>query len=209
MSLIILVQQPSNALSIALVQFHTSYSEFDHSDALLIPSLQERDHPDRDFYQDSSWTHSMIYFIVIISIGIATTTLMLGALGGPEFLAVVFIPNSPIILRYIPIYLSLTVWMLIMLFILLEDISCAHRNVLGSLMGIKRKRVIQGCKTVIVCYTLLGIIMTHSPGLILYFMNRDELNQETPAYLFCASAVIYCMLSTMVLLITHRHGKVF
>jgi hypothetical protein len=209
MSLIILVQQPSNALSTALVQFHTGYSQFDHSDALLIPSLQERDHPDRDFYQDSSWIHSMIYFIVIVSISIATTTLMIGALGYSEILAVVFIPKSPIILRYIPIYLSLTVWMLIMLFILLEDIGCAHRNVLGSLMGIKRKRFIQGCKTVIVCYTLLGIIMTHSPGLILYFMNRDELNQEIPAYLFCASAVIYCMLSIMVFLVTHRHGKVF
>jgi hypothetical protein len=206
MSLIILVQQPSNALSTALVQIHTGYSQFDHSDALIIPSLQERDHPDHDFYQDSSWTHSLIYFIVLVAIGITATTLRVNTLGNPDLL-IYFVPTSPIILRYLPIYLTLTIWMLIMLFILLEDISCAKRNVLESFMGTKRKRVIQGCEIVIVCYSLLGSIMTHCP---LLFENRKRyVNEEIPAYLFCASAVIYCMLSITVLVITHRHGNVF
>lgn len=196
--LIVIAQKPANTLSTAIAQFHTGYSQLDDDKVSSNTPLQARDHPDYDFYRDSSWTHKLIYFMVAYAFGVTATILTFGGVANSALLRF-FIPSGAIIISYLPIYLVLTIWMFIMISILLEDISCAQGNVLRSFMGIKRKRLIQGFETMFFCYSLSCTIFN-----FLSFVGEDTL-----LMFLGASTVTYCMLSIMVSCVRRQHGNVF
>jgi hypothetical protein len=195
--LINIAQQPTNTLSTALMQFHTGYSQFEYDSASSNTSLQARDHPDHDFYQDSSWTHSLIYFMVLFAICSTTIILTFGGLGDIKLLRFL-VPNGPILVSYIPFYLPLSIWLLVLLFMVFEDITCAQGNVLRSFMGMKRKSVVRACKLLVFVSGLGGTILCMAfpdPIIVMYFP--------------CLGVVIYCMLSMIVIFTNFRHGNVF
>jgi hypothetical protein len=193
--LIVLAEQPTKTLSTALVQFHTAYSEFDHGDASSNTPLQVRDHPDHDFYQNSNWTHSLIYVMVTYAIGVTTEALTLSSFAYAKLIKLL-IPTLSL-LSYHPIYIPLTIWMFVMLSMLLEDISCAQKNVLRSFMGMTRKSLILWCKIIFVGLSISGSFVSYIAG------------PDLPVYCLCANAAMYCVLSVMVLFTTVRHGNVF
>ncbi|RII13305.1 hypothetical protein CUC08_Gglean004606 [Alternaria sp. MG1] len=199
------VHQPNNTVSTALMQFHTSYSEFDHDNSLSNTPLQARDHPDQDFYQNSSWAHSLIHLMVAFAIGETTWILTLGSLGDYNFLRFV-IPKDPTffssLVSYFPIYITLCIWILIMVLILLEDIGCAPGNVLRSFIGIPRKTYILGGKVFLFGSSVAGSILS---------WTVPEFGGIIPSSLFClfSNAVLYCVLSAVVHLTTVRHGYAF
>jgi hypothetical protein len=202
--LIFLAEQPTNTISTALVQIHSVYSQFDLNYASSNTPLQERDHPDQDFYQNAGWTHSMIYVMVAYAIGITIAILVLSGSSGRSDSALIWllIPNTSyfglFLLSYFPIYTVLTIWVFIMLSILLEDIGCAQGNVLRSVMGITRKNFVYGCSISLFWLSLAGGIMT------IIFAG-----DEKPLFFLCASVAMYCVLSATVCFITIRHRNVF
>lgn len=198
--LIVIAQGPTNTLSTALVQCqcHTSYSQFDHDNSLSNPPLQERDHPDKDFYQNSSWTHSLIYFMITNAVGYTTVFLVWGGMTKGKLLQAV-IPWNPIFLTFFPVYIASSILTLTMLFILLEDINYTQGDVLKSFMGITRERCIIGCKAFLLSSNLVG---SFAP----YF---GPIPENTRLYCLCANAAVYCALSITVYFTIVRHGYAF
>jgi hypothetical protein len=195
--LIVLADQATNTISKALVQIHTVYSQFDHNNASSNISLQERDHPDQDFYQNPSWTHSMIYIMVAHAIGITTTILVFS--GSFDLDLVTLLIPSESLLSYPPIYTALTIWLFIMLSMLLEDISYAQGNALRSVIGVTRQTFVQCCRIYLFSNSLTG-------GILIMF---NDVYGMMALLLFCASAAMYCVLSATVYFITVRHRNVF
>jgi hypothetical protein len=195
--LMILAQQPSNTLSTALVQFHTAYSRVDNADTSSIQPLQERDHPDHNFYQDSSWTHSLIYLMVACAVGITFLLLMTSGFSFDQEFIRFLIPKSDVI-SYIPFYTTLTIWIFIMLSMLIEDIGCAQRNVLRSIAGMKRKTFMKCSRVFIFLLSVAGVLTALMVGSWIIVLP-----------LFGTLATIYCALSIRVFSTTVRHGSVF
>jgi hypothetical protein len=179
--LIYLAKPHTNTLSTALMQFHTGYLHFDHGNDSSNPPLQGRDHPDHNFYQDSAWTHLLVYFMVTCAIGITTQVLVLGGVGSMK-LIVLLIP-TPVFLSYLPIYSALSIWMFIMISILLEDIGYLPDNVFGPSMGTGRKDLIRFHKVVLFLSSLAGAF------------TLFVLNEVMPLVFLCGSATMYCLLS--------------
>jgi hypothetical protein len=153
--LIVLAEQSTNTLSTALVQIHAVYSQLDHGNASSNTPLQERDHPDQDFYQNSSWTHSLIYIMVAYAIITMMVIVVLSGLNDNNLITLL-IPTMPSLFSYFPISTVLTFWVFIILSMLLEDIGGAQGNVLRCVVGVTRKNFIRWCKIFISWHSLIG-----------------------------------------------------
>jgi hypothetical protein len=189
-----LAQQPSNTLSTALVQFHTAYSRVDNADTSSIQPLQERDHPDHNFYQDSSWTHPLIYVMVACAVG--STGLLLLFTDDAKFIR--FLIPAPNVISYTPFYTALTIWIFIMLSMLIEDIGCAQQNALRSVAGMKRKTFMKCSRIFLFLFSVAGVLMAIVVG---YWPALLALLGTPLAF--------YCALSIKVFFTTARHGSVF
>lgn len=146
----------------------------------------------------------------MVTFAIAATTLILwlGNEPGNEpgtrllmmFIPAEVFPSDRHFFSYVPFYLTLTMWMFIMLSILIEDIRCAQQNVLKLFVGMTRKRVIQCCRVFLLLLSLFGGLAS----LLAFAFNELVL-----VSIFSTSAAIYFALSIMVCSITIRHGNVF
>jgi hypothetical protein len=195
--LINIAQQSNTTLTTALVQFHTGYSQIDHNDALSNTPLQARDHPDQNFYEKSNWAHSLIYLVVTYAFAGTLVVLTYGGLAQDKMLALM-IPAGANFISYFPVYTVLSIWILIMLSILLEDIGYAQKNVLRSFMGITCKRYILGCRLLLFGSSLCGTLLS-----ILRF------GDYMVGLMLCANVVMYCVLSVVAYFTTVRHGNAF
>lgn len=191
------LKKPSNTLSTALVQFHTAYSRVDNADTSSIQPLQERDHPDYNFYQDSSWAHSLIYLMVACAVGIMCALLSLSGTSFSRDFIRFLIPTLDVI-SYTPLYTALTIWIFIMLSMLIEDIGCAQQHVLRSIAGMKRKTFMKCCRIFLFLLSVAGVL---SASMVSYWPILLGLLGTMPTF--------YCALSIKVFFTTARHGSVF
>jgi hypothetical protein len=197
--LIVLVEESTSTLSTALVQIDIPYSQFDHGNAWSHTPLQERDHPDQDFYQNSTWTHSLIH--LMIAYATCTTTLVLVFSGLVDTKLIRFLIPTPYVITYLPVYLPLAFWIFIISSMLLEDISYAQGSVLISLMGITRKTFLQWYKIFLFGVSLASGFLVSIPATSVAFL--------TALSFLCACVAMYGALSVIVYTITIRYGNVF
>jgi len=180
--LIVLIEQPTNTLSTSLVQFHTAFSQVAHDNALSSTPLQTRDHPDRDFYRDSSLANDLTYLMVLFAVGITIVVLLLSGLSNKK-LVELLIP-SPILPSYLPCYIILAISEFIMLYMLLDDMSCVQLN--------RSRRVIHWIHELIIggwWRFCLFVLLVGGAGL-----NVVQ-NSLHPSYYLGAGAATYCVLS--------------
>lgn len=193
--LISLAEKPKNTLSTALVQIHTAYSQFDHGNPSANKPLQERDHPDYDFYRNSYWTISLIYVMVAYAIGLMMEVLILSGSGSVK-LVVLLIP-TPLFVTYLPVYTTLTIWLFTIISMLLEDIGCAQTNASRSILGMQQNKVIETCNALLCIFSVSGIFIRYTTG------------DVVPLFFLASSVAVYCTLSVLVHFTTVRHGDVF
>jgi hypothetical protein len=188
--LIVLAEQSVNTLSTAVVQVHTAYSQIGQNNASSNAPLQERDNPDRNFYQTSSWTQSLIYLLVAYATGATIEILALSGLGSTKLVAVL-IP-TPIITAYLPFYTILIVWVFIVSSMLLEDVRCMATNTSSSFMGVTRRSFLRSQKIFLFSSSLIGGFI----GIV------GELASFSSLGLLCVNVFVYLVISVMVYFVT-------
>lgn len=190
--MIILAKQPSGTLPIALVQSNTANSQSGHGNASTSAPPQARDHPDCDFYHNSRWADSLVVVMVYFAVGLTMEVLVLSGSANMK-LVQLLIPTYTLWITYLPVYITLVIWMFIMVSMLLEDISHSQGNALRffnasrfskAATGEDLKSLLKVLDVVYFCTTLVG-------GFTLLF------NDIVPLSLLMSGPTFYCMLLAM------------
>lgn len=191
------VHSPNKTLSIALVQFHTGYSQIDSNNVSLNTPPQAHDHPDCDFYPNSLWSFILIGLMATHAVFITIVALWFSRSGDTR-LVLLLIPTS-IFPSYLPIYIPLSIWLCTMFSMLWEDTDFVYKNGSKSLTVRIYRWIVWLCLAAAYVVSIYdGELMTTMKD------GRDQ----TPAYYLCAGAASYCVLSFGVHVIAVRHGNV-